>query len=92
MIDLAGQLDQYILERNHQTYEDIALSDLRVIAGEPALELLVPHVNLDGYGRAVVEKMNLILSSYGAVSRGDGQPIQTFDSDGPQQGGMEVRM
>ena len=92
MIDLAGQLDQYILEQNHQTYEDIALSDLRVIAGESALELLTPHVNLYAYGQAVAEKMNLALSSYGAVSRGDGEPIQTFDSDGPQQGGMEVTM
>ena len=36
--------------------------------------------------------MNLTLSSYGAVSRRDGEPIQTFDSDGPQQGGMEVTM
>ena len=92
MIDLAGQLDQYVFEANHQTYEDIALSDLRVIAGESTLELLTPHVNLYAYGQAVAEKMNLTLSSYGAVSRRDGEPIQTFDSDGPQQGRMEVTM
>ena len=92
MTDLAGQLDQYIFEQNHQVYEEIALADLRVIAGESALEMLVPHVNLHAYGQAVAEKMNLALSSYGAISRRDGEPIQTFDSDGPQQGGMEVTM
>ena len=92
MVKIASQLDQYILEPDHQTYEDIALSDLRVIAGESALKLLEPHVNLYNYGQAVAEKMNIALGSYGTVSRRDGQPIQTFNSDGPQQGGMEVTM
>ena len=92
MVKIANQLDQYILEPDHQTYEDIALSDLRVIAGESALKLLEPHVNLYNYGQAVAEKMNIALGSYGTVSRRDGQSIQTFNSDGPQQGGMEVTM
>ena len=91
MIKASKQLDQYIFEQNHQAYEDIALADLRVIAGESALKLLAPHVDLYAYGQAVAQNMNIALSSYGAISRRDGQPIQEIDSQ-PQQGGMEVTM
>ena len=85
IIKVSSQLEQYILDPRQKTYEDIALSDLIAIAGEPSLDLLVPHLNLDGYGRAVAEKMNLVLTPYGAVSRRDCQPVQTFGDDGSRQ-------
>ena len=84
--DLAGQLDQYILDPEYRTFEDIALSDLHVIVGELALGLLVPHVNLSTYGQAVAKNMNLTLTAYGAISRRDGQPIVTFGNGGSRQG------
>ena len=72
---IAGRLDEYILEPEHRTYKDIALADLHIVVGALALELLLPYVDLDAYGKAVTGNMNLTLTSYGAVSRRDGQPI-----------------
>ena len=81
IIEVARQIDQYILEPEHRSYKDIALSDLRAVAGEPALELLVPHVDLDAYGRAVAGNMNLVLTPYGTVSRRDCRPIRAARED-----------
>ena len=78
---IAGRLDEYILEPEHRSYKDIALSDLRAVAGEPALELLVPHVDLDAYGRAIAGNMNLVLTPYGTVSRRDCRPIRAARED-----------
>lgn len=75
---IAGQLDQYVFDPSHRTFEDIALADLHIIVGELALDLLIPHVNLRTYGQAVAKNMNLTLSSYGEISRRDGEPIQTL--------------
>ena len=81
---IAGQLDQYILEPEHRSYKDIALADLRIIVGELALDMLLPYVDLDAYGKAVAGNMNLVLTSYGAVSRRDGQPIPAMGGQ-PQE-------
>ena len=78
---IAGRLDEYILEPEHRSYKDIALSDLRAVAGEPALELLVPHVDLEAYGKAVAGSMNLVLTPYGTVSRRDCRPIRAARED-----------
>lgn len=75
---IASQLDQYVFEPRHRTFEDIALADLHIIVGELALDLLLPHVNLHTYGQAVAKDMRLTLSSYGEISRRDGEPIQTM--------------
>lgn len=85
VIDLAEQLDQYILDQELRSYEDIAVSDLHVIVGELALGLLLPHVDLNGYGQAVAKNMSLTLTSHGAISRRDGQPIAAFGNDGSRQ-------
>ena len=75
---IASHLDQYVFDPSHRTFEDIALADLHIIVGELALDLLIPHVNLRTYGQAVAKNMNLTLSSYGEISRRDGEPIQTM--------------
>ena len=44
-------------------------------------EALLPHVNLDAYGRSLIERQNLALTAYGAVERQDGEPIQRQEQE-----------
>ena len=82
---IAGQLNQYVFDPDHRTYKDIAMADLNVMVGESSIGLLLPYVDLDAYGRAVDKNMGLALSSYGEISRRDGEPIRAMDGQ-PREG------
>ena len=85
-IALTGHLDEYSFEPEIHSSRELARDELGVIAGEKEGKLLLPHLDLDAYGRDVMQRDNGVLGNYGYLARLDGQPIQA-----PQQE-MEMTM
>lgn len=75
-IALTGHLDEYSFEPEIHSPRDLARDELSVIAGEKEGKLLLPHLDLDAYGRDVMQRDNGVLGGYGYLARLDGQPIQ----------------
>jgi hypothetical protein len=85
-IALTGHLDEYSFEPEIHSPRELARDELSVIAGEKEGKLLLPHLDLDAYGRDVMRRDNGVLGDYGYLARLDGQPIQA-----PRQE-MEITM
>lgn len=85
-IALTGHLDEYSFEPEIHSPRELARDELGVIAGEKEGKLLLPHLDLDAYGRDVMRRDNGILGDYGYLARLDSQPIQA-----PRQE-MEITM
>ncbi len=75
-IALTGHLDEYSFEPEIHSPRELARDELGVIAGEKEGKLLLPHLDLDAYGRDVMQRDNGVLGDYGYLARLDGQPIQ----------------
>lgn len=82
---LAGQLPQYTFSPKISSPAEMAKEELSVTLCDPEAETLLPHVNLQSYGEALIEQCGGKLTGYGLIERTDGQPIQA-----PQQGGMTL--
>ena len=80
-IALTGHLDEYSFEPEIYSPRELARDELGVIAGEKEGKLLLPHLDLDAYGRDVMQKDNGVLGDYGYLARLDGQPIQAPQSE-----------
>lgn len=77
-IALTGHLDEYSFEPEIHSPRELARDELGVIAGEKEGKLLLPHLDLDAYGRDVMQRDNGVLGDYGYLARLDGQPIQAL--------------
>lgn len=75
-IALTGHLDEYSFEPEIHSPRELARDELGVITGEKECKLLLPHLDLDAYGRDVMRRDNGVLGDYGYLARLDGQPIQ----------------
>ena len=75
-IALTGHLDEYSFEPEIHSPRELARDELNVITGEKEGKLLLPHLDLDAYGRDVMQRDNGVLGDYGYLARLDGQPIQ----------------
>lgn len=75
-VALTGHLDEYSFEPEIHSPRELARDELGVIAGEKEGELLLPHLDLDAYGRDVMRRDNGVRGDYGYLARLDGQPIQ----------------
>lgn len=75
-IALTGHLDEYSFEPEIHSPRELARDELGVIAGEKEGKLLLPHLDLDAYGRDVMQRDNGVLGDYGYLARLDSQPIQ----------------
>ena len=77
-IALTDHLDEYSFEPEIHSPRELARDELGVIAGEKEGKLLLPHLDLDAYGRDVMQRDNGVLGDYGYLTRLDGQPIQAL--------------
>ena len=91
-LDLAEQLDEYILSPSIASPEDAAAEELAFILPEKAAKMIRPHINLHTYGQALLASRNNIQTEYGLLERRDGQSIQIIgqQKQEPQLGGMEL--
>ena len=90
-LDFAERIDEYLLSPEMRTFEETAEYDLRFCLGDEAAEVLLPHVNLYQYGRALQEREQFALTDYGRVQRVDCQPLMApQERSQPTMGGMEM--
>ena len=72
---LTEHLEDYILEPEIRSAQEMAVRQLHSIMDEHSAELLFPHVNLFAYGRDIIWENNADLTSYGLLHRADYQPM-----------------
>ena len=76
-LELINRLDEYILDPTIRTPEDAARAELHVSMDDREAELLIPLVDLYGYGLMLIKHYNSVLTPYGLVERRDGKPLRT---------------
>lgn len=82
MIGLAGRLDEYLFEPRTGSPEAVAREELGVIVSSQDLKTLLPHIDLTGYGRALLERDQAVITEYGLLKREHSQQIQTMKAGG----------
>ena len=78
-MEMAGQLDQYILSPEFASAEGVGLSCLQTVMGDDEAALVLPHVNLYAYGVSLIQRFNYSMTTYGAIERRDGEPVRESD-------------
>lgn len=89
MLSLAGTADAYFFEPKISSPEDVARDELRVVLCDKDVETLLPHIDLAGYGCALLARDHARITGYGLVERRDDQPVLE-EEQAPVQGGMEM--
>ena len=91
--DIAHSLDDYLFTPGLVSAYDVGLNFLESELGVHAAETLLPHVNLYGYGNALLEDQKAEVTEYGLVSREDGQSLRhTMETvKHPEMGGMTMQ-
>ena len=87
-VQLSEQMDSYVYSPEFSSPTDVAKAEIKFSLIEQEADLLIPHVNLHQYGKALLENHNWTLTDYGMISRQDGQPIQKFEEQNQGMGGM----
>ena len=89
MLSLAAEVEGYFFEPQVSGPEDVARSELNVILCERDAETLLPYIDLQSYGRALLERDHAMVTSYGLVEQDTTQQILEKNQV-PGQGGMEM--
>ena len=89
MISLASAADAYFFEPKISGPGDVARDELGMILCDKDAETLLPHIDLAGYGRALLARDHARITGYGLVERRDDQPVLE-EEQAPVQGGMEM--
>ena len=86
-VDLVGRMEEYIVTPEYETLEDVARDEMSVIMSPDSVEIMLPYLDLEGYGHALVKALNADLTAYGMVERKDRQPVyappEQFQQSGP---------
>ena len=88
-VQLIDRMDEYLVTLQYETLEDVARDELNLIVDPWSAEVMIPYLDLEGYGAALVKGLNAELTDYGMVERKDRQPVHVPEEQ-PQQGGMEM--
>lgn len=83
---LVSQIPAYIFSPQFSSPEEMAKAELSVLLCDPDAETILPYVDLQKYGEALIEKSCAEMTGYGLIERTDGQPIHSL-----RQGGMTLR-
>ena len=86
---IAENLDDYLLEPDQRTPEEVAIEELRFIVDEHSRSILQKHVVLYNYGQDVMAAHNALLTPYGLVQRRDGGLIHSEEKQ-TECAGMEM--
>lgn len=91
--DIAHDLDSYLFTPRLVSSYDVGLNFLESELGVHAAETLLPHMNLYGYGNALLKEQEAEVTEYGLVSREDGQSLRHAMETvkHPEMGGMTMQ-
>lgn len=89
-IQFADGIDEFVIDPEQRTPEEVAQDELRFTMGSDSARLLEKHVDLFAYGTELLTANNAMMTPYGPVRRRDGEMILTPE-DAPAQGGMQMQ-
>lgn len=72
---LAGQTRRYTFSPQFSSPAELAKEELSALLCKPEAETILPHVNLQKYGEALIQKSGGELTGYGLIERTDGRPV-----------------
>lgn len=90
-VDLISRMEEYIVTPEYEMLADVARDEMRVIMSPDSVEIMLPYLDLEGYGHALVKALNADLTAYGMVERKDRQPVYA-PTEQSQQGGPEMNL
>ena len=88
-ISLAGTIDEHLFEPKASSPEDVAREELKVVICDEDAATLLPHIDLQGYGRALLERDHAIITEYGLIEQTNREQMQDVEQQ-PGPGGMEM--
>ena len=83
---LALHLSDYTFSPQFTSPAELAKEELSVLLCEPSAETILPYVDLQKYGEALIKQCGGELTGYGLIERIDGHLIQSPR----QEGGMTL--
>ena len=89
MLSFAEKMDKYLFTPQASSPADVAQEKLKVLMGDEDAETLMPYIDLQGYGRALLERDHAVITEYGLVERAGGEQVQGMEQQ-PGPGGMEM--
>ena len=89
MLSLVGIVDKYLFEPQANSPADVTQEKLKVLMGDEDAETLMPYIDLQGYGRALLERDHAVITGYGLVEQKDREQTQDMEQQ-PGPGGMEM--
>lgn len=90
-VNLIDRMEEYIVTPEYETLEDVARDEMSVIMSPDSVEIMLPYLDLQGYGHALVKALNADLTAYGMVERKDRQPVYA-PPEQSQQGGPGMNL
>ena len=90
-VDLISRMEEYIVTPEYETLADVARDEMSVIMSPDSVEIMLPYLDLECYGHALVKALNADLTAYGMVERKDRQPVYA-PSEQSQQGGPGMNL
>lgn len=78
-ISLAGTVDDYIFDPRTSSPEDVAMGELCVMIGQECAADFSKYVDLNAFGRSLLERDHAVITGYGLIERQDGQPVQGME-------------
>ena len=89
-VHMIERMDEYLVTPQYETLEDVARDELSVVVDPQSAEAMIPYLDLEGFGGALVKALNAELTDYGMVERKDRQPVQTLQAKQEQFNGMNL--
>ena len=86
---LIDELDQYTFCPEYSSASEVAKGQLHLILGEREAEMLLPHLNLNGYGKDLIQYLGGAVTPYGFLEKRENAPTISEENQ-PQRGGMEM--
>ena len=86
---LADELDQYTFCPEYGSVSEVAKGQLHLILGEREAKMILPHLDLNGYGRDLIQYLGGAVTPYGFLEKRENAPTISEENQ-PQRGGMEM--
>lgn len=86
---LAGQLDNYNFCPEYGSPAEVAKGQLSLILGEREAGMILPHLDLEGYGKDLLQYLGGAMTPYGLLEKKDGAPLIS-ERDHQKTNGMEM--
>lgn len=88
-LELAASVKEMVFSPAIDSPQNAALAELQTVFDADNLNILLRHLDLDGYGQELIAADHEVLTPYGLLHRQDGEPVPSRQKE-DQEMGMEV--